>query len=291
MWSRRMSLPTAAGQGGGRGRPGFVRDGWGCWPRSSWRPRSPSWWARSPASGPRAEQPAATATGSGNGTPGRDRGPADPQAAPGDLLSRTAGSPPATRAGLLSVVQQAYVHGVSTRAVDRLAEEMELKGSPRTRSAGSARSWTPRFTPSAPDAWTPSTHTACSTPPSRRSARTAGWCPWRCSRRCFIAVGGKSAGEREILGVDVRPAEDQQFWLSFMRDLVSRGATGVKLVTSYSHLGLRAALSQVFTGATWQRCRVHFMRNALSSIPKQAQQMVAAMVRTIRPTGTAPLRP
>jgi putative transposase len=101
------------------------------------------------------------------------------------------------------------------------------------------------------------------------------------SMAVLIAVGIRSTGEREILGVDVGPAEDFQFWLSFMRDLVARGVTGVLLVTSDSHLGLKAAVAQVFTGATWQRCRVHFMRNALSSVPKHAQQMVAAMVRTI----------
>jgi putative transposase len=96
-----------------------------------------------------------------------------------------------------------------------------------------------------------------------------------------IAVGVRSTGEREVLGTDVGPAEDLEFWLEFLRQLVSRGLRGVRLVTSDSHLGLKQAVAQVLTGATWQRCRVHFMRNALSTVPKAAQQMVAATLRTI----------
>jgi transposase-like protein len=98
----------------------------------------------------------------------------------------------------------------------------------------------------------------------------------------------RSTGEREVLGVDVGPAEDYQFWLGFLRDLKDRGVTGVLLVTSDAHLGLKATVAQVFTGATWQRCRVHFMRHALSSVPKQAQQMVAAMVYGAIPPQRAP---
>jgi hypothetical protein len=96
-----------------------------------------------------------------------------------------------------------------------------------------------------------------------------------------IAVGVRMSGEREILGTDVGPAEDHQFWLDFLRQVVSRGLRGVRLVTSDSHLGLKQAVAQVLTGATWQRCRVHFMRNALATVPKAAQQMVAATLRTI----------
>src|SRR5437899_6375656 len=97
----------------------------------------------------------------------------------------------------------------------------------------------------------------------------------------LIATGVKRTGEREVLGVDVGPAEDLEFWRGFLRQLVSRGLRGVRLVTSDSHLGLKQAVAEVLVGATWQRCRVHFMRNALATVPKVAQQMVAATLRTI----------
>jgi len=84
-----------------------------------------------------------------------------------------------------------------------------------------------------------------------------------------------------VVGVDVGPAEDLEFWLEFLRQLVGRGLKGVRLVISDSHLGLKAAVAQVLVGSTWQRCRVHFMRNALATVPKLAQQMVAATLRTI----------
>jgi len=104
-----------------------------------------------------------------------------------------------------------------------------------------------------------------------------------------LAMGVRLTGEREVLGPDVGPAEDHQFWLEFLRQLVTRGLHGVRLVTSDSHVGLKQAIGQVFTGATWQRCRVHFMRNALATVPKAAQQMVAAMLLTIfaQPDGAA----
>jgi len=101
------------------------------------------------------------------------------------------------------------------------------------------------------------------------------------SMAVVIAVGVRSTGEREVLGTDVGPAEDLEFWLAFLRQLVNRGLRGVRLVTSDSHLGLKQAVAQVLAGSTWQRCRVHFMRNALSTVPKAAQQMVAATLRTI----------
>jgi putative transposase len=81
-------------------------------------------------------------------------------------------------------------------------------------------------------------------------------------------------GEREVLGFDVGPSEDGAFWTSFLRSLVARGLCGVRLVTSDAHRGLKSAVAAVLVGASWQRCRVHFMRNALSLVPKAAQQMV-----------------
>jgi putative transposase len=83
------------------------------------------------------------------------------------------------------------------------------------------------------------------------------------------------------LGLDVGPSEDGSFWLTFLRSLVARGLSGVRLVASASHPDLKGAIEAVLQGAWWQRCRVHFMRNALSLVPKAAQQMVGATVRTV----------
>jgi putative transposase len=95
-----------------------------------------------------------------------------------------------------------------------------------------------------------------------------------------IGVNAKS-GEREVLGFDAGPSEDGAFWLSFLRSLVARGLAGVRLVTSDAHQGLKGAIEAVLQGASWQRCRVHFMRNALSLVPKATQQMMGATVRTV----------
>ena len=102
------------------------------------------------------------------------------------------------------------------------------------------------------------------------------------STAVVIAVGVKAqTGEREVLGFDVGPSEDGAFWTSFLRSLVARGLCGVRLVTSDAHRGLNSAVEAVLVGAFWQRCRVHFMRNALSLVPKAAQQMVGATIRTV----------
>jgi len=96
-----------------------------------------------------------------------------------------------------------------------------------------------------------------------------------------VAVGVTDTGEREVLGLDVGLTEDGPFWTEFLRSLVRRGLNGVLLVISDAHEGLREAIRRVLGGSSWQRCRVHFMRNLLSQVPRSAQQMVAALVRTI----------
>jgi putative transposase len=96
-----------------------------------------------------------------------------------------------------------------------------------------------------------------------------------------IAVGVNQSGEREILGFDVGMSEDGAFWEEFLRKLVARGLKGVKLVVSDAHEGLKSAIKKVLTGSTWQRCRVHFMRNVLSQVPKKCQGMVSSIIRTI----------
>jgi transposase-like protein len=101
------------------------------------------------------------------------------------------------------------------------------------------------------------------------------------SMAVVIAIAVTAAGQREVLGVDVGPSEDGQFWLRFLRDLVARGLAGVQLVTSDAHRGLKAAVAAVLQGAGWQWCRTHFMRAALAQVPKAAQQVVAATIRTV----------
>lgn len=96
-----------------------------------------------------------------------------------------------------------------------------------------------------------------------------------------VATGVRETGEREVLGVDVGLSEDAAFWTQFLRSMVARGLKGVKLVVSDAHLGLRQAIDKVLVGASWQRCRVHFMRTLLVQVPKATQSMVAALVRTI----------
>jgi hypothetical protein len=96
-----------------------------------------------------------------------------------------------------------------------------------------------------------------------------------------VAIGVRATGEREVLGLDVGPSEDGAFWHQVLRSLVARGLGGVRLVTSDAHEGLKGAIAAVLQGAAWQRCRVHFVRNALAYVPKGAQAMVAATIHTV----------
>jgi transposase-like protein len=101
------------------------------------------------------------------------------------------------------------------------------------------------------------------------------------SQALIVAIAVRDTGDREILGVSLGQSEEYAFWLDFLRGLVRRGLTGVQLVTSDAHEGLKAAVDHVLSGATWQRCRVHFMRNVLAHIPKRSKSVVAAALRTI----------
>ena len=178
---------------------------------------------------------------------------------------------------LLAVVQEAYVHGVSTRAVDHLAEALGLKGISKdqvSRICKELDGQVTAFRTRQLDAEYPYLMLDATFEKVRENGRVI-------SMAVLIATGVKATGEREVVGVDVGPAEDLEFWRAFLRQLVSRGLSGVRLVTSDSHLGLKQAVAEILVGATWQRCRVHFMRNALATVPKLAQQMVAATLRTI----------
>jgi putative transposase len=192
---------------------------------------------------------------------------------------------PRTRAerALVAVVQEAYVEGVSTRRVDDLVKTLGLDGISKSQvsrlcadlDAEVERFRTRPLVGSYPYLWVDATFV---------KGRVAGRVV---SLAVVVAVGVRADGVREVLGVDVGPSEDGTFWLAFLRGLVARGLSGVQLVTSDAHEGLRQALGAVLHGASWQRCRVHFLRNALSLVPKAAQPLVAATIRTVfaQPTG------
>ena len=179
---------------------------------------------------------------------------------------------------LSAVVQEAYVHGVSTRKVDDLVKALGMSGISKSRVSELCEELdeeVERFRNRGlqgpyPYVWLDATYLK-----ARQDGRVV-------STAVVIAVGVKGdSGEREVLGLDVGPSEDGAFWTSFLRSLVARGLSGVRLVTSDAHRGLKGAIQAVLQGASWQRCRVHFMRNALSLVPKAAQQMVGATIRTV----------
>ena len=101
------------------------------------------------------------------------------------------------------------------------------------------------------------------------------------SRAVVVATGVSADGNREVLGLDVGDSEDEVFWTAFLRSLKDRGLEGVHLVISDAHTGLKAAIARVFQGASWQRCKVHLMRNLLAHVPKHHKEMIAATVRTV----------
>ena len=178
---------------------------------------------------------------------------------------------------LVAVIQEAYVKGVSTRKVDDLVQAMGLEGVDKSmvsRLCQELDDQVEQFRNRPLEGqwvyiWLDATYLKV-----REDARVR-------NMAMVVAVGVNNEGKREVLGLDLGPAEDEPFWTVFLRSLVARGLTGVQLITSDCHLGLKKAIAAVVNGASWQRCRVHFMRNVLSHVPKSAQQMVAATVRTI----------
>ena len=178
---------------------------------------------------------------------------------------------------LLAVVQEAYVHGVSTRKVDDLVKALGVDGISKSEVSRIC-------------AELDTTVTAFRTRPLTGEHRyvwlDATYHKVRVDGRVIsqatvVAVGVTSGGERQVLGVDVGPSEDRAFWTAFLRGLVKRGLKGVRLVISDAHTGLTQAISTVLSGTSWQRCRVHFMRNLLATVPHAAREAIAAIVRTI----------
>ncbi len=178
---------------------------------------------------------------------------------------------------LVAVVREAYVRGVSTRRVDGLVQALGLEGISKsqvsrlceTLDAAVERFRGRRLEGHYPYVWLDATFVKV-----RRDDRVV-------AMAVVIAVGVRTTGEREVLGLEVGLSEDGAFWTQFLRGLVARGLAGVQLVVSDAHEGLKGAIAAVLQGAAWQRCRTHFMRNALTLVPKGAQELVAATIRTV----------
>ena len=180
---------------------------------------------------------------------------------------------------LFAVVMEAYVHGVSTRKVDDLVKALGVASGISKSEVSRICSELDRDLNAFRDR--PLGHAEfvyvfldATYVKGRVRGRVV-------SRAVVIATGVTTTGDREVLGVDVGDSEDGAFWTAFLKGLRARGLTGVQLVISDHHLGLKQAIGAVFVGAAWQRCRVHFMRNVLARVPKASAEMVAAAIRTI----------
>ena len=179
---------------------------------------------------------------------------------------------------LATVVATSYLLGVSTRRVEKLAESLgvtKLSKSQVSVMAAELDEMVTQFRSRPLDAgpytflWIDAL-----TQKVREGGRTV-------NVHALIATGVNADGRREILGLDVATAEDGAGWLAFLRGLAARGLSGVQLVTSDCHHGLRDAIAAVLPGAAWQRCRAHYARNLATKVPKSAQPWVSTLVRTI----------
>jgi putative transposase len=175
---------------------------------------------------------------------------------------------------LVAVIQEAWIGGVSTRRVDDLVQAMGLGGIGKSTVSKLCKEIDERVNAFLdrplegewPYLWLDATYLKV-----REGGRIV-------SMAAIIAVAVDAEGRREIVGLHLGPSEAETFWSAFLKGLVKRGLRGVKLVVSDAHEGLKAAIRRVL-GATWQRCRVHWMRNALAHVPKGQQTMVAAALR------------
>jgi len=176
---------------------------------------------------------------------------------------------------LTAVVQEAYVHGVPTRSVDDLVKAMGMSGISKSQVSRLCEEIDEKVKafltrPIAGDwayLWIDATYVKV-----RQNGRIV-------SVAVIIAVGVNGDGRREVLGMDIGPSEAETFWTAFLRKLARRGLRGVKLVISDAHEGIKAAVSKVLS-ATWQRCRVHFMRNVLAHAGRQGRRVVSAFIAT-----------
>lgn len=190
---------------------------------------------------------------------------------------------------LIAVVAECYVNGVSTRKVDKVVQQLGIDGISKSQVSELAKSLDeqvqafrtrPLEAGAYPYVWLDALYVKC-----REDGRIA-------NVAVVVATGVTDDGHREVLGVDTVSAEDEASWTGFLRSLVARDLSGVQLVVSDAHEGLKNAIGKVLHGASWQRCRTHFMRNLLSKVPKSAQSLVATLVRGIfeQPDSEAVLR-
>lgn len=176
---------------------------------------------------------------------------------------------------LTAVIQEAYIQGISTRSVDDLVKAMGMTGiskSQVSRLCGEIDGKIATFLDRPlegdwPYVWLDATYVKV-----RQDGRIV-------SVAVIIAVGANTAGRREVLGMAIGPSEAETFWTDFLRKMARRGLRGVKLVVSDAHEGIKAAVSKVLC-ATWQRCRVHFMRNVLAHAGKSGRRVVSAFIGT-----------
>jgi transposase-like protein len=179
---------------------------------------------------------------------------------------------------LWAVIQEAWVHGVSTRKVDALVAAMggcHVSKSEVSRICQELDQELALFRDrplddaAYPYVWFDATYEKV-----RQGGRIV-------SQAVVVAIGVRETGEKEVLGVAVGASETEAFWVEFCRQLVARGLHGVLLVISDAHEGLRAALAQCFAGASWQRCTVHFLRNVVAACSRQDAPAVLALVKTV----------
>lgn len=178
---------------------------------------------------------------------------------------------------LVAVVAEAYTQGVSTRKVEALVQTLgiaSLSKSEVSRLCVSLDEQATTFRTRRLDAAYPYLWLDARYEHVREDGRVL-------SMAVVIAYGVRADGVREVLGLDVGLSEDVVLWRAFLQDLVGRGMRGVQLVISDAHAGLKQAIREVCVGASWQRCRVHFLRNVLAHVPAGAQAMVATTVRSI----------
>ena len=176
---------------------------------------------------------------------------------------------------LTAVVQEAYVQGISTRSVDDLVKAMGMSGISKSQVSrlceeidDKVKAFLNRpIEGDWPYLWIDATYLKV-----RQSGRIV-------SVAVIVAVGVNSDGRREVLGLDIGPSEAETFWTGFLRKLARRGLRGIKLVISDAHEGIKAAVAKVFN-ASWQRCRVHFMRNVLAHAGRQGRRVVSAFIAT-----------
>ena len=176
---------------------------------------------------------------------------------------------------LVAVIQEAYIQGISSRSVDDLVKAMGMTGISKSQVSRLCEEIDERVKAFLnrplegdwPYLWLDATYVK-----TRQAGRIV-------SVAEIVAVAVNTQGRREVLGLAIGPSEAETFWTGFLRSLTRRGLRGVQLVVSDAHEGLKAAAAKILN-ATWQRCRVHFMRNALSHVTKGQRLMVAAAIRT-----------